>query len=105
MNCAYLVAEVEIADPENYRLYSSQVLPTLVPYDGRVLARGGERVQLEGEDASHHARLRTVIIEFPSLQQARDWHRSDAYAQLRAIREQYSTGRVFVVEGAAPASV
>ncbi len=105
MNCAYVVAEVEIADPENYSRYSSQVLPTLAPYGGRVLARGGERVQLESEDDSHHARLRTVIIEFPSLQQARDWHASDAYAKLRAIREQYSAGRVFVVEGAAPASV
>ena len=105
MNCAYVVAEVEIADPENYRLYSSQVLPTLAAYGGRVLARGGERLQLEGEDASHHARLRTVIIEFPSLQHARDWHASAAYTPLRAIREQYSTGRVFVVEGAAQASV
>ena len=100
MQKAYVVAEVAIAQPEVYANdYSRHVLPTLAPYGGQVLARGGTRLQLEGEDASHHAGLRTVIIEFPSLQQARDWHQSDAYARLRAIRQQYSTGRLFIVEG------
>lgn len=97
---AYVVAEVAVRDPETYASeYSRHVLPTLAAYGGRVLARGGARVQLEGEDDAHHAGLRTVIIEFPSLQQARDWHQSEDYARLRAIREQYSVGRLFVVDG------
>lgn len=100
MKKAYVVAEVAVAEPAAYANdYSRHVLPTLVPYGGQVLVRGGERVQLEGEDASHHAGLRTVIIEFPSLQQARDWHACEAYARLRAIRQRYSTGRLFIVEG------
>lgn len=100
MKKAYAVAEVAIAQPDAYANdYSRHVLPTLAPYGGKVLVRGGARLQLEGEDGSHHAGLRTVIIEFPSLQQAHDWHQSDAYAQLRAIRQQYSSGRLFIVEG------
>lgn len=100
MRKAYVVAEVAVAQPDAYANdYSRHVLPTLVPYGGQVLVRGGARLQLEGEDESHHAGLRTVIIEFPSLQQAHDWHQSGAYAQLRAIRQQYSRGRLFIVEG------
>lgn len=100
MKKAYVVAEVAVAEPAAYANdYSRHVLPTLAPYGGQVLARGGERMQLEGEDALHHAGLRTVIIEFPSLQQARDWHAGEAYARLRAIRQRHSTGRLFIVEG------
>jgi uncharacterized protein (DUF1330 family) len=100
MKKAYVVAEVAIAQSDAYANdYSRHVLPTLAPYGGEVLVRGGTRLQLEGEDASHHAGLRTVILEFPSLQQAHDWHQSDAYARLRTIRQQYSSGRLFIVEG------
>ncbi len=100
MKKAYVVAEMAVTEPAAYANdYSRHVLPTLAPYGGQVLVRGGERVQLEGEDASRHAGLRTVMLEFPSLQQARDWYDSAAYAQLRTIRQQYSTGRLFIVEG------
>ncbi len=101
MKKAYVVAEVAIHDPEKYaQEYSKYTLPTFEPYGGRVLTRGGLREQLEGEDEQHHAGLRTVIVEFPSLQQARDWYRSDAYTRLRTIRQQYSTGRFYIIEGA-----
>ncbi len=99
MKKAYVVAEVAIGEPDAYASeYSRHVLPTLAAYGGQVLARGGTRVQLEGGDDAHHEGLRTVIIEFPSLQLASDWHRSDAYARLRAIRQRYSVGRLFIVE-------
>lgn len=99
MDKAYVVAEVAVSDPEAYaNEYSRYVLPTLSAFGGRVLARGGRRVQLEGEDDDHHAGLRTVVIEFPSLQQACDWHASEGYAALRAVRQKYSIGRMLVVE-------
>ncbi len=101
MTKAYVVAEVVIHDPEKYaQEYSKYTLPTFEPYGGRVLARGGVREQLEGGDEQHHDGLRTVIVEFPSLQQARDWYHSPAYTRLREVRQQYSTGRFFIIEGA-----
>lgn len=101
MKKAYVVAEVTIHDPERYaQEYSKYTLPTFEPFGGCVLTRGGRREQLEGEDDDHHAGLRTVIVEFPSIQQARDWYHSEAYTQLRTIRQQYSTGRFFIIEGA-----
>ncbi len=101
MKKAYVVAEVTIHDAGRYaQEYSKYTLPTFEPYGGRVLTRGGLREQLEGEDEQHHAGLRTVIVEFPSIEQARDWYHSEAYTRLRAIRQQYSSGRFFIIEGA-----
>jgi uncharacterized protein (DUF1330 family) len=100
MKKAYVYAEVEIHDPDSYPTYSVTVAPTLEPYGGKVLARGGAREQLEGADALHHKGLRTVILEFPSLQHARDWYFSDAYTKSRQMRQQWSTGRLCIVEGA-----
>ncbi len=101
MKKAYVVAEVAINDPESYaQQYSQFTLATFEPYNARVLTRGGLREQLEGEDEQHHAGLRTVIVEFPSLQHARDWYQSEAYSRLREIRQKYSTGRFYIIEGA-----
>lgn len=101
MKKAYAVAEMAIHDPERYaQEYSKYTLPTIEAYGGRPLVRGGLREQFEGEDEQHHAGLRTVILEFPSLEQARGWYHSEAYARLREIRQNHSTGRFFIIEGA-----
>lgn len=100
MGKGYVYAEVEIHDPDSYPSYSVTVAQTLEPYGGKILVRGGKREQLEGEDAQHHSGLRTVILEFPSVQLARDWYFSDAYTKSREMRQQWSTGRLCIVEGA-----
>lgn len=100
MKKGYVVAEVEIHDLDSYPIYSVTVLPTLEAHGGKILARGGAREQLEGEDELHHNGLRTVILEFPSVQHARDWYFSDGYTKSRAMRQQWSTARLFIVEGA-----
>ncbi len=100
MKKGYVIAEVEIHDHDSYPSYSVTVLPTLEPYGGKVLVRGGQREQLEGHDEQHHNELRTVILEFPSVQHARDWYFSDAYTKSREMRQEWSTGRLCIVEGA-----
>ncbi len=100
MKKGYIFAEVEIHDPDSYPTYSVTVAPTLEPYGGKILARGGAREQLEGADALHHNGLRTVILEFPSVQHARAWYISDANPRSRAMHQQWSTGRLCIIEGA-----
>ena len=39
-------------------------------------------------------------LDLQVLQQARDWYASDAYTRLREIRQHYSTGRFYIIEGA-----
>lgn len=100
MSKAYVIAELTITDPSLYEEYRKQVLPNVQSFDGQFLVRGGTRIQCEGMDDAHNEHIRTVIVEFPSLQRAREWYASAAYSELKSIRLAATQGRLFIVEGA-----
>lgn len=97
---AYVVAELVVTDPAIYEEYRKKVLPNVESFDGQFLVRGGQRIQCEGIDDAHHNETRTVIVEFPSLQRAREWYDSSSYAELKLLRQSASQARLFIVEGA-----
>ena len=92
---AYLVARVEIDDPEAYGAYTAKSPAIIERFGGRFLARGGALETLEGED--FHGRL--VIVEFPDLQAARSFYFSPEYQEARAIRMPVSKAQFVVIEG------
>ncbi|SNS10940.1 Uncharacterized conserved protein, DUF1330 family [Noviherbaspirillum humi] len=100
MKKAYVVAEIQVTNPVDYEGYRALSTPAVAQYGGQFIARGGQRVQLEGGDDSHNDGWRTVIVEFPSLEQARTWYDSVEYTRAREIRQANSIGRLFIVEGA-----
>ncbi len=63
---AYVIADVEVTDPDLFTEYRGLVEPIVNAFGGRYLARGGETVLLEGERSPN----RSVIIEFDSMEQA-----------------------------------
>src|SRR5258705_8888324 len=69
MPAAYVIAEIEITNPEGYKEYTTLVPATIQEHGGRFLARGGKTEVLEGEWPER----RRVIIEFPSWEAARKW--------------------------------
>ena len=91
----YIVADVEIHDQEAYAEYRAGVLDSLVPFGGRFLVRGGTWEPLEGDWQPG----RLVVLEFPSVEQARAWYESDAYRALRDLRRRISRGNLVLVEG------
>ena len=95
---AYVIAEVEITNPEGYKEYGAMVPPTITQYGGRFLARGGKSQALEGDWPER----RRVIIEFPSVEAARKWWDSPEYAKPKALRRANSNGRLILIEGVAP---
>lgn len=93
---AYVIVDVEVLDPEAYREYTRQVPATLEPYGGRFIVRGGAYETLEGDWRPQ----RIVILEFPSVEQARAWHASPAYTAILPIRHRHArTNFLTVVEG------
>jgi uncharacterized protein (DUF1330 family) len=92
---AYVVAEVEIVNPEGYKTYTQQVGATVEKYGGRFLVRGGQAHPLEGE----WPEVRRVIIEFPSVDRARQWWDSTEYAEPKKLRRANSKGRLLLIEG------
>ena len=91
---AYVIANIDVRNPDEYARYSAQVPASLEPYGGRFVVRGGNVDVLEGE-----WRPRVVVIEFPDAGAARRWYQSEAYQAILPIRQANSDGRVLIVEG------
>lgn len=92
---AYVIAEVDVTNPEGYSGYTKLVPATITHYGGRFLARGGAAEVLEGD----WPKLRRVIIEFPSVEAARAWWDSPEYEKPKAMRRANSNGRLILLEG------
>ena len=92
---AYVIAEVEIQDAAAYEEYRKAVPSTIAAYGGKYLARGGKVEVVEG----NRAPARMVILEFPSLAQARAWYDSPEYRPVRAIRHRTASSQALIVEG------
>lgn len=92
---AYVLAEVEITNPEGYREYTAVVPGTIAQYGGKFLVRGGAATPLEGE----WPQVRRVIIEFASKEQALKWFNSPEYEKPMAMRRANSKGRLVILEG------
>ena len=92
---AYIVVEVEVEDPVRYEDYKKMVPPSLAAYGGRFLVRGGKVENLEGDWAPK----RFVMVEFPSVEQAKAWWSSPEYAEAKALRQATAKTQLIVVEG------
>jgi uncharacterized protein (DUF1330 family) len=72
---AYLVADLDITNSDEFQKYVEKVVATVKQYGGRYLIRGGDVQVLEG--ASKTKRL--TILEFPSAEQLKKWYDSPEY--------------------------
>lgn len=90
----YWIAHVEVRDPERYKDYVSTARPAFERFGAKFLARGGEYHAMEG-----NSRARNVVIEFPSVQAARDCYNSPEYQAAKAIRQEVADADMLIVEG------
>ncbi len=93
---AYLIVQVNVNDPKRYENYKKMVPPSLEPYGGRFLVRGGKVENLEG--SWNPARL--VVIEFDSVERAKAWWGSNEYAEAKALRQATADTEMVVIQGA-----
>jgi uncharacterized protein (DUF1330 family) len=92
---AYVIAQIEVTDPERYAEYIRQVPATIARRGGRYLARGGKAEALEGRLTGR----RIAIVEFDSYEQAKEWYESEDYAGPRALRQAASVSNLVLVDG------
>jgi uncharacterized protein (DUF1330 family) len=93
---AYVIAEVNVTDPGLYDEYRKQVPATVQKYGGRFAVRGGAVESKEG--GWNPARI--VVLEFPTMEQARKWYHSPEYAPALALRLKAANAKLILVEGA-----
>lgn len=92
---AYIVSFIDVEDPELYKQYVARAPETIAAYGGRYVARNGNKYALEGQLPDK----RVVILEFPSVEKAREWHGSKEYSEVAKIRHKASKGNIFIIEG------
>jgi len=92
---AYVIAEVNVTDPDQFAEYRKLVPATIEKYGGRFVVRGGTVETKEGGWSPS----RVVVVEFPSMDQARKWYHSSEYAPALAMRLKAAETRLIFVEG------
>ena len=92
---AYVIAHIDVKDPVRYEDYKKMSPVSIEKFGGRFIARGGKTESLEGTWQPK----RIVLLEFPSVERAREWWASDDYAPAKALRQATSSGDMIVVEG------
>ena len=92
---AYIVIRITVTDPIQLKEYQ-RVAPSIIDkFGGKLLARGGEVVPLEGPTENR----RIVIIEFPSMEEAKNFYHSPEYTAAIELRKDAAEFESVVVEG------
>lgn len=95
---AYLIAEVQVSDPDTFKQYVAALPATLAPYKVRTLTRGTP----VAVDASTPPAGSYVILAFNSMDDLKAWWDSPAYQAIIPLREKSAKTRAFAVPGLPP---
>jgi uncharacterized protein (DUF1330 family) len=79
---AYVISDVEFLDPPQVERYRALAQAAIATYGGRYLTRGGAVEPVEGDWKPECI----IIVEFPTMERAREWYRSPEYARALEVR-------------------
>jgi uncharacterized protein (DUF1330 family) len=92
---AYLIADIEVTDPQVYERYREAAGASLAAHGGRFVVRGGATEVLEGDWTPR----RLVVLEFESMEAARSWYDSPEYTAAKEFRLRSADSRLVLVDG------
>src|SRR5580700_2375972 len=95
---AYLIAHVQVSDPDGWKQYLAALPGTLAPFHEKTLARS-PAVAL---DASTPPSGAVAILAFNSMDDLKAWWNSPAYQAIIPLREKSAKTRVYAVQGLPP---
>ena len=94
----YVVARININDPQRYQQYSDGFMEIFQRFRGTILSVDENPTILEGAWSV----TRTVLIEFPDKADLLAWYESDDYQALARHRFAASSADVVIIEGLQP---
>jgi uncharacterized protein (DUF1330 family) len=92
---AYIIAFIEVTDPQKYAQYAQRTPAAIEQFGGRFIVRGGKSLTLEGPQENR----RIVVLEFPDFARAEAFYRSQEYQQAKVFREGAAKAAFVLVEG------
>ena len=84
-----------ISNDEKLKEYAVKARAAVEKYKGKFLIRGGKSINNEGEKSP-----RTVVIEFPSYDEANSFYNSKEYQNAHSILKGYAVRQHQTIEGA-----
>ena len=93
---AYVIAMVNVTDPQKYQEYAKLAGPASAKYGSKFLVRGGKKTPLEGNIPFE----RIVVNEFADVETAKKFYNSVEYQAARQKRLGAADFHMIVVEGA-----
>lgn len=95
---AYVIGQLEIHSPDAYQAYLDGFMPSFLRHGGKLLATSKAETEiLEGS----WAKPRTVIMRFPSVEDAKAWYDDPDYKELAKIRHRTASANLVVIDGVA----
>ena len=91
----YMIAQVKIHDPQEYGKYKLAFMDAYELFDCRVLVATDDVEVLEGE----WPKVRTVVVEFPSMDRAREFYESEQYQKISQHRFRAATTNMILADG------
>jgi len=95
---AYLIAEVQVTDPDGWKQYLAALPATLAPFHEKTLARS-PAVAL---DASTPPSGAVAILAFNSMDDLKAWWNSPAYQAIIPLREKSAKTIAYALPGMPP---
>ncbi len=92
---AYVIVEISITNPVDYEEYKKLTPAAIAAYDGKFIVRSTNTESLEGNWQPE----RMVVLEFPSVERAKEWWNSNEYSKAKEIRQRSASTKMLVVEG------
>jgi len=92
---AYIIVDIDIHDSETYEEYKRLAPPSIAQYGGKYLTRGGVTEVLEGDWIPK----RLVILQFESMERAKEWVNCAEYAPAKKLRQLSSRSNMILTEG------
>jgi uncharacterized protein (DUF1330 family) len=93
---AYVVVDIDVHDPDRYEEYKPLAATSVDAHGGKYLVRGGAVEILEGQWQPK----RFVVLEFPTVEQAKEWWSSQDYAPAKVMRHAAAQTNMILVQGA-----
>jgi uncharacterized protein (DUF1330 family) len=95
MPSAYVIANVDVTNPEQYAQYMKLSTIAMQANGAEVCIRGGKVDVLEGDWQP----ARMVMLKFPSMEKARAFYDSVEYQAAKDARQGAAVMRMICVEG------
>ena len=94
MKAYWIAVYQDIKNLEIIKKYGEKATPAIKKYNGIILVRGGKTKTIEGKHSP-----RTVLIEFPTIEEAIKCYNSNEYQEAMKIGKGEFNRHIQIVEG------